>query len=334
MMKYEEGGFLSGIGEFATSEEGQALIAGLLQRAATTKSQEAGQGMLEAEGRSQMDSGKQLYELMLDKLRKEDFVSQAQRDVATDTKEAAEAFVDATRRRGDETAASTIDALRSDARMAALAPKQARAIEQNIQLAELLGLDKKIAADKAIADLEQQGLGFQRQLNLQEMQRGGAGADAGRQMMLDAMLNQAQAGPMGTQAGINTGIAVLGALSDYSDIANQNPSGSIVDDDNQDNDFLTGTGGLDGDPSTPYGKGGKLKRAEEGMKTNGEFSHDRNPKAIIDEDTGVKEGEVTGGELIFNPKQSNTMEELIEKGDADTLLSYLKDLLSQPQFQA
>jgi hypothetical protein len=321
MMKYEEGGFLSGIGEFATSEEGQALIAGLLQRAATKKSQEAGQGMLEAEGRSQMDSGKQLYELMLDKLRKEDFVSQAQRDVATDTKEAAEAFVDATRRRGDETAASTIDALRSDARMAALAPKQARAIEQNIQQAELLGLDKKIAADKAIADLEQQGLGFQRQLDLQEMQRGGAGAESGRQMMLDAMLQQAQAGPMGTQAGINTGIATLGALSDYSDIANQNPSGSIVEDDFDPNSFLD---------TLTY----KPPEGEQGMKTNGEFSHDKNPKAIIDEDTGVKEGEVTGGELIFNPKQSNTMEELIEKGDADTLLSYLKDLLSQPQFQA
>ena len=114
----------------------------------------------------------------------------------------------------------------------------------------------------------------------------------------------------------------------FEDVWNESTSDSLY------NDFLTGTGGLDGDPSTPYGKGGKLKRAEEGMKTNGEFSHDRNPKAIIDEDTGVKEGEVTGGELIFNPKQSNTMEELIEKGDADTLLSYLKDLLSQPQFQA
>ena len=156
------------------------------------------------------------------------------------------------------------------------------------------------------------------------MQRGGLGAEAGRQMMLDAMLNQAQAGPMGTQAGINTGIATLGALSDYSDIANQNPSGSIVEDEIDPNDFL----------DTLTYKPPEPPEGEHGMKTNGEFSHDKNPKAIIDEDTGVKEGEVTGGELIFNPKQSNTMEELIEKGDADALLSYLKDLLSQPQFQA
>jgi hypothetical protein len=70
------------------------------------------------------------------------------------------------------------------------------------------------------------------------------------------------------------------------------------------------------------------------MKTNGEFDHDTNPKAIVDEDTGVKEGEVTGGELIFNPKQSNTMEDLIEKGDAKGLLEFMKDLLAQPQFQA
>ncbi|WP_293321900.1 hypothetical protein [Phenylobacterium sp.] len=326
MSKYQKGGFLSSVGDFAKSEEGKALIASLLQRAATKKSQEAGQGMLESEGRTQMESGKQLYEAMLDKLRKEDFVSQAQRDVATDTKEAAEAFVEATRRRGDESAASTIDALRADPRMAALAPKQARAIEQNIQQAELLGLDKKVAADKAVADLEQQGLGFQRQLDLQEMRRGGLGAEAGRQMMLDAMLQQAQAGPMGTQAGINTGIAVLGALSDYSDIANQNPSGSIVDVEEEDDNLIGGLLGSLNEVDVPAG--------EEGMKTNGEFSHDRNPKAIIDEDTGVKEGEVTGGELIFNPKQSNTMEELIEKEDAEGLLSYLKDLLSQPQFQA
>ena len=69
------------------------------------------------------------------------------------------------------------------------------------------------------------------------------------------------------------------------------------------------------------------------MKTNGEFSHDRNPKAIIDEDTGIKEGEVTGGELIFNPEQSESMESFIEKDDAEGLLNYMKDLLSKPQFQ-
>ena len=70
------------------------------------------------------------------------------------------------------------------------------------------------------------------------------------------------------------------------------------------------------------------------MKTYGEFSHETNPKAIIDEDTGIKEGEVTGGELVFNPEQSDNMEDLINKGDAKGLLKYLKDLLSEPQFQA
>jgi hypothetical protein len=279
----------------------QSILGGMLQKRTTQKGLEAGQDILQEEGRLQSEEGKKLYEAMLDKLRREDPVAQAQRDLAADTKVAAEEFIDATRRRGDEQSAASIDALVQDPRMAALLPKQAQQIEQNLQQAELLGLDRKVAADSAVAGLEQAGKDFKRGLDVGEMQRGGAGAEAGRQMELNAMLQELQAPYTGTQQGIQTGSALLAALKDYDELANKNPADDNV--------------------------------AKDGMKTNGEFDHDTNPKAIVDEDTGVKEGEVTGGELIFNPKQSNTMEDFVKEGNAEGLLEYMKDLLSKPQFQ-
>lgn len=312
--------------DFLKSDLGQSAIGGLLQRQAVKKGLEAGQAELQEEGRKQSESGKKLYESMLDKLRRGDFVSQAQRDLAADTKVAAEEFIESTRRRGDEAGAAAIDALTQDPRMAALLPRQARAIEQNLQDAELKGLREKVAADEAVAALEQAGLEFKRGLDVSEMQRGAAGAEAGRQMLLNAMLQEAAAGPTATQEGLKTASTLLAALRKYepSSPNREDPPETVdpIDVREVPNPDLEEERGL----AVPSGK--------DGMKTNGEFDHDTNPKAIIDEDTGVKEGEVTGGELIFNPKQSNTMEDLIEKGDAKGLLEFMKDLLAQPQFQA
>jgi hypothetical protein len=72
---------------------------------------------------------------------------------------------------------------------------------------------------------------------------------------------------------------------------------------------------------------------EEGGVTEGEFNHDTNKKAIIDEENGQKEGELTGGEMVLNPEQTDGITTLVEKGDAEGLLTFLRDLLSQPQFQ-
>ena len=77
-----------------------------------------------------------------------------------------------------------------------------------------------------------------------------------------------------------------------------------------------------------YGHGGEV------METEGEFNHSTNKKALVDEESGVKEAELTGGELVFNPDQTQMMEELISSGDAKKLMAFLKDLMSQPQFQA
>jgi|DEB0MinimDraft_6_1074348.scaffolds.fasta_scaffold00377_1 hypothetical protein len=86
----------------------------------------------------------------------------------------------------------------------------------------------------------------------------------------------------------------------------------------------------------PYGgyqfrQGGYI--AEGGGVTEGEFSHDTNKKAIIDEENGQKEGELTGGEVVFNPEQTDKIEDFIESRDANGLLGYMSMLFSLPQFQ-
>jgi hypothetical protein len=87
----------------------------------------------------------------------------------------------------------------------------------------------------------------------------------------------------------------------------------------------------------PYGgfqfreQGGYI--GEQGGVTEGEFSHDTNKKAVIDEESGEKEGELTGGEIVFNPEQTDNIEEYVENRDAEGLLKYMTMLFSLPQFQ-
>ena len=72
--------------------------------------------------------------------------------------------------------------------------------------------------------------------------------------------------------------------------------------------------------------------------TKGEFSHKTNKKALVDEETGEKEAELTGDEamvrdgdnvLVFNPNQQNTIEGLVNKGDARGLMKKMKALLKK-----
>jgi hypothetical protein len=83
-------------------------------------------------------------------------------------------------------------------------------------------------------------------------------------------------------------------------------------------------------------KGGKYKFRDGGgvMVTDGEFDHDTNKKAIVDEETGVKEGEMTGQEaLVFNDKQVAMIEKLTNAGDQKGLMKFMRELLSRPEFQ-
>ena len=84
-------------------------------------------------------------------------------------------------------------------------------------------------------------------------------------------------------------------------------------------------------PPLPFEDGGTYI-AERGGMTSGEFDHDTNKKAIVDEQTGKKEGELTGGEGVLNEDHLDDIVDFIKKNDEDGLLSFLKGLLQEPQF--
>ena len=87
--------------------------------------------------------------------------------------------------------------------------------------------------------------------------------------------------------------------------------------------------------------GGQYKFANKGGEvhmTEGEFSHKTNKKALVDEETGEKEAELTGDEamvrdgenvLVFNPDQQSTIEALVNKGDSKGLMKKMKALLKK-----
>lgn len=99
----------------------------------------------------------------------------------------------------------------------------------------------------------------------------------------------------------------------------------------------------------PLGKDGgaveQILRRGEVVKTNGEFDHDTNKKALIDEKTGEKEAELTGGEFVLNPEQGEAIyesyagiEQMIESGEQPSqeqlmmLYEAVQAVFSQPQF--
>ena len=72
-----------------------------------------------------------------------------------------------------------------------------------------------------------------------------------------------------------------------------------------------------------------LGSAEKGAKvkqTPGEFSHKTNPIHLVR--NGAKVGEVTGGELIFNPEQAGKIETMASEGDTP-LHKYLRGLFKK-----
>lgn len=63
--------------------------------------------------------------------------------------------------------------------------------------------------------------------------------------------------------------------------------------------------------------------AQKGMKTPGTFSHKKNPMAIMAKD-GTMVGEMTGGEVILNPEQTQKIAKQSE---------YMRNLLKKPRFK-
>ena len=66
------------------------------------------------------------------------------------------------------------------------------------------------------------------------------------------------------------------------------------------------------------------------LKTPGDFSHKTNPIDVMKD--GKKIAEMTGGEYIFNPKQSQKLRNLSGQGES-TLHKFVRELLSKSQFK-
>ena len=212
---------------------------------------------------------------------------------------------------------------------------------------------------------------FRRMLEQMQMQRGAAAGEAGRQQQvagvgqiasLPADLASLYSATGGTENLIPKGMKEMKNLFDQIGGADgvidlirggggEDGIGGVIDIINSGIDLFPVTSGGTRDFQIPdyagkinaqYGSGrssppvGSFRGNADGGKapmiTPGEFDHDTNPIDMVAED-GTKVGEVTGGELIFNPDQSETIEELVEKGDGEALIMYLKQLLEQPQFE-
>ena len=332
------------------------------------KAVEAGQQRSAAE--RQMRKGQDLYDKLVQDFQQGKFdvkLSQDVRDSAEQQRILAEQVSDAAAERGEAQIQSALAATRyGDARSAALIPGQLRQVEAGVQQAELAGLGQKVAADTALAAQQQrvadQNASIQQQLAAMQLQRGAGAMDAGqlaaqqaRQAQIQAITGAASTLAQGLAAGgaqraqanntdpgsseVSNLFRALEAVPSGSD-ALINPSGSGMAGLGTQLNF-DGTLNLDGDPTNSMESGGQYEFADKGGEvhmTKGEFDHSTNKKALIDEETGEKEAELTGDEamvrdgenvLIFNPEQQDTIEKLVNEGDAKGLLKKMKALMKQ-----
>ena len=306
-----------------------------------------------AAGAKQRREGERLFEKQLEDLRSGKYdltVSQAQRDVADLARQYGEQAAMTAERRGAAAQQAALFGLRGgDPRLAGIMPAQTRATEEAVQRAQLAGTGMALTAQQGLAAQEQailtQNEQARRMLEQMQMQRGAAAGEAGRQQ---------QVSRIGQIASLPADLATLYAASGGIDgLVNQlDTATDFISKTFETPDYAGelgrkyGIGATPGSatptytPPSPFDlyqtanirptfneDGGKAP-----MVTPGEFDHDTNPIDMVAED-GTKVGEVTGGELILNPEQSNTIEELVEKGDGEALVMYLKDLFEQPQFQ-
>ena len=319
----QAGGFLSNLagsgklGDFLKSDLAKGLGAlgvGLFERGRAKRALEAGIDAREDAAKKQSAAGKKAYEKMLSKLRDRSAVTQASEDALQGQKEAAEALLAAGDRRTQEQRGDIVSALQSgDPRSAAslLGTLDKLDAGDDARIAQALGM--KTAADQKRAGMVEREKDFQSSLDQMLMDRGAMAADEGRRELLDLTERREAAGPAATSSGMQTATALATLLKDFKP-------------------------GNPGDEDKKYGgrikaEAGMRYMADEGFKTKGDFNHKTNKKAVIDEEDGKKEAELTGGELVFNPDQSEMMEKLIKKGDEKGLLEFMRDLMSKPQFQ-
>lgn len=78
--------------------------------------------------------------------------------------------------------------------------------------------------------------------------------------------------------------------------------------------------------SNALGASNTLSFFEKGgiLKTKGVFSHRKNPKYLVDGESGEVEAELTGSETVFNEADSDKIEEMANKGEGKKLSKFVK----------
>jgi hypothetical protein len=188
------------------------------------------------------------------------------------------------------------------------------------------------AADQSVAQIGQQQFA-QEQGALQDLagmqaqtERFNVGLE-GQQYMTDLGMSQQayQAGRQMQASAIDRALgAATSAIGGYSSEAYLNKFGDKIPFglEKQKGGYQT--------PDSFYASIG-LPTGEKGMKTPGPFSHEKNPIDLVK--NGVKIGEATGGEYIFNPDQSKKMKQLAAQGDTP-LHKYVGKMLKKFDNQA
>lgn len=87
--------------------------------------------------------------------------------------------------------------------------------------------------------------------------------------------------------------------------------------------IVTAAGSFEGLGSASNPNWDRALVAKHGMKTKGEFSHEKNPIDLVDKN-GEKIGEATGGEYIINPKQAKAISKESK---------YFRNLLKKKRFK-
>ncbi len=299
---------------------GAGVVGGILDR--RSAKQDMARGMKDAQkAREQIKKSRSaLDDFSFD-------ISQAQRDLAT----AGIRPTDLSPMQGMQ--ATELAALSTDPRalMGGIGASTARA-QQATLAAQQADLGRELTAMQGLADLEQAALQRKQGLKLGLLEEDRAMALADR---ATARQNIEAARQAKRAAGAQIASSAIGGLTGLASLLPEAEDGGRV----------------------KYGHGGKMNEdvliaiLEEGGKNDpvtkleGEFDHDTNKKAIIDEETGVKEAEATGGEYILNPEQGEEInmaykgiEQIVDSGEEPTmdqlmaLYEAVRNVFSQPQF--
>lgn len=227
--------------------------------------------------------------------------------------------------------ATALETLATDPRaLMGAVPGLTQATQQATTAAQQADLSRELAAEGRLAGLEQAALtgniDLDRSLEQLRLQRAmGSEATAAQNLaLLEAQ--RGSIGPSMVQGLTQTGTALASSGLDGTSIGGG--EGQF---------FSFGHGGeMKGDVMMAILQDSKQPPVQ---KLGGEFDHGTNKKAIVDEETGVKEAEATGGEFIINPEQSSGLQEayaMINKEEPtyEQLLELFKaaKFLEEPQF--